>query len=58
MVECSLELPFLDTAFTFPSSYDHRREQQKSVCLAASYRIHMSGAQHAVLSLHGMSALP
>lgn len=58
MVECSLELPFLDTAFAFPSFYDHRREQQKSVCLAASYRIHMSGAQHAALSLHGMSALP
>lgn len=58
MVECSLELPFLDTAFAFPSSYEDRREQQKSVCLAASYRIHMCGAQHAALSLHGMSALP
>lgn len=51
IAECSLELSFLDTAFAFPSSDDHRREQQKSVCLAASYRIHMSGAQHAVLCL-------
>lgn len=51
IVEYSLELSFLDTAFAFPSSHDHRREQQKSVCLAASYRIHMSGVRHAVLCL-------